>query len=203
MELSRRTVISTALPAVTSGCGTVPGGGGSDASTPNDSSPPGVSSVSFSARVTDRASADSPATVVVDLGNTGNSAVDLRYGPTLLFTDDAEEYEWADKLVLDPGDEGVLLDEPTLTDDCWRFPADGEVAIQSILETRTLGPGATLTETYDVYTRDGGDCLPAGEYRYQDGVTVGSDATVVLTLTLSVVRDGTISASADVADAPR
>jgi hypothetical protein len=71
--------------------------------------------------------------------------------------------------------------------------------IESSLETRTINPGESITETYKVYT-DGSisTCLPSGTYRFQDkeyGRTENDPK--VLTIVLRVDESQKLSATTE------
>lgn len=164
------------------------------------------SAPSMAASVVRQAARDEPARVRVTVRNPSSETVELRYGPTLLFTDHSDHDDrqnhgtdaWPEELVLDPVTHVGPWDEPVRTDDgCWRFPADGRTPVQSVLRNRELPPGESRSEEYDVYTR-GADrpCLPEGSYRFEDGGGVRLDdwRSAVFALTVDVDPDGTLSA---------
>lgn len=136
-------------------------------------------------------STDGPGRLEARLRNVSREPVRVGFGPTLLFTDNAnDDLEWPRDLVLDPESPGVLTPEPwKAKDGCWRFPEDGTIAIQSSLDFRKIGPDEAISETYDVYTRgDSLPCLPAGQYRFQDEEYIESESRPVV-LTLEVRAD--------------
>lgn len=79
-------------------------------------------------------------------------------------------------LLLIPNDDGISVgdengdgefvlvpDEPG--DNCWQ--AEDRLILPDVLWSPTLGPGETLSETYDVVApHDASGCLPSGEYRF-------------------------------------
>lgn len=155
-----------------------------------------VDALAFDAEVVRQASADTPARVRATLENTGTTAAEVSYGPALLFTDNADNgLSWPRALVLDPETYVGPSAEPYQDEEgCWRFPEDGAQAVQSSLETRELAAGESVSEAYDVYTRETGPCLPAGTYLFEDKGSLGSRA-LVLGLELAVGEDGTITAT--------
>lgn len=149
--------------------------------------------VSFTATVTREPSETAPARVDAELANGRGESTAVQFGPALLFTDDREStYEWADAVGITPETDVGAWPEPEYVDSCWRVPADEQGVIRSRLRTRSMPAGASITESYDVYTRESGSCLPSGQFRFRDGITVGDERRV---LTLVVDTDGGVSAS--------
>lgn len=140
-----------------------------------------------------------PARLGLELHNRGSKSATVRFGPTLLYTDDGGSLDWSRRIVLQPDTDVGPWADPFRHDDCWRFPEDENLLVQSSIESRTLEPGDSIGEHYDVLTR-GRDapCLPAGTYRYQDlGHLVRGDCSDVLfTLELSVDDDHALAATA-------
>jgi len=157
-----------------------------------DQAPP--SELEFSASVQRQASESDPARLRVELENPGPKPVAVRFGPALLYTQDGEDLEWSDELVLDPDTYIGPWDDPVQTDDgCWRFPEDGETAVQDEAPRYTLEPESSIGEDYDVYTVGmDGPCLPEGSYRFEDlgqqdlGVTDEDEEAPDLLFTLDI-----------------
>lgn len=162
--------------------------------------------LSFSAQVLQQQSVDAPARVSARLENVGVIPMEVKFGPALLFTDNAADYlEWSETMVIEPGSKVGFSDNPEQTaDGCWRFPDDGIIGIQSILESRLVTPGESISEEYEVYTRgEETPCLPEGTYRFQDQGYVGSrDNPFVWTLELIIDEDGELRAKAKGPDDP-
>lgn len=164
-------------------------------------SSPQPEALEFEAHVIQQQTAEAPARVRARLVNTG-PPLRVGFGPTLLYTDNtaADELEWADELVIDPRTDVGPWDEPEQTEDgCWRFPRDGQRAVQSLLEGRDLATGEPITESYDVYThRDSGPCLPEGTYQFEDkGYIHDESRPMILTLVLTVDANGKLSAGTE------
>lgn len=155
-------------------------------------------SLSFTGDVLRQASDEAPARVKAILSNRGQSSVDVGYGPTLLFTDNAGGlYDWPEDLVLKPETYIGPWDDPYQTDDgCWRFPEEGQTLVESSLEWRTLEPNQSLSEEYNIYTRgDSLPCLPQGTYRFQDGKFLEQeDESLIFTLALEVSDNKQVTA---------
>lgn len=204
MVQTRRSALRVAgglLMGALGGCATSPSKPGptdSPHSTPASvtsptTSPSRSNSLGFSGEILGQASDEAPARVEATLSNDGSTAVEVGYGPTLLFTANGSmDYDWPEDLVLDP--EGYIgpWDDPYRTDDgCWRFPEDGQRLVQSSLVWRTLDPDESLSEEYDIYTHgDSPSCLPSGIYRFQDGGFVEREGqSITFTLKLEVRED--------------
>jgi hypothetical protein len=119
-----------------------------------------------------------------------------------LYTDNtaADQLEWADELVIDPGTDVGPWDDPEQTEDgCWRFPQGGQRAVHSLLEPRDLTTGESITESYDVYTYgDSGPCLPEGTYQFEDkGYVQEESHPMILTLVLTVDASQQLSADTE------
>lgn len=211
-ELTRRSLLkytSVSGIALSSGC-LAPGSTGEttnsassaqETESDTEAQPPSdPSSLAVESRTLEQQSTESPARFEVSVSNQGARSIPVRFGPALLFTDNADEsLNWADDLVIIPESDRVGGSKPFQTDDgCWRFPTDGYVPIQSILETRTIPPDGAITESYRVYTRGKSlRCLPPGEYKFQDKMTAGSDdQPLVLSVIVTVSEQQNVSTSA-------
>lgn len=156
--------------------------------------------LSFTAEVIAQQSASEPARVEATLSNVGSTAVEIGFGPTLLFSDNlsSDDLQWSKELVLDPQTRAGPPIEPERTEDgCWRVPGDRDRPIESSLEFRSLSPGQSVQEVYDVYTwTDASACLPEGTYRFQDKGPLGDDSrSMTLTLVLEVDSNQRLSAT--------
>jgi hypothetical protein len=92
------------------------------------------------------------------------------------------------------------MDEPTQSqNECWRFPEDETLAIQSSLDFREIDPNETITETYNVYTRGNSlPCLPEGEFEFQDESYFGSETQpMILSLTIQVSSEKELSVDSE------
>ncbi|WP_155119380.1 hypothetical protein [Halomicrobium katesii] len=163
--------------------------------------------IDFSAEVASQSTSDSPASIEATLTNTASEAVEVIFGPTLLYTpeSDSSRFEWSNQLILDPRTSIGPWATPVETDDgCHRFPRNGDRYVRSEVWGRTLDSGESVPEVYDVYTH-GSDlpCLPAGSHRYQDEIYVGDRSNPgIITLGLRVAENGTITiAESSVEDA--
>lgn len=174
--------------------------GESDGLTPlrNPGSP---SNLRLTATARSRVTDGDPARIEAAVENTDDRPIEVRFGPTLLYTDNSEDFlEWADEIVLDPDTYIGPWAEPFETDDgCWRYPADGEILTQSIAERYRFEPGDSYSERYDVLTiGEDVPCLPDGTYRFQDlGYTAGEDSVDLLfTVDVTIDTQGAVSAEA-------
>lgn len=153
---------------------------------------------SFTGEILRQASDEAPARVRAILSNDGESGVEVGYGPTLLFTDNAGSInDWPEELVLDPDGYIGPWDDPYQSEDgCWCFPKEGSRLVQSILEWRTLDPGQSVSTEYSVYTLgDSRPCLPTGTYQFQDGGSLEREnQSIIFTLTLEVGADRHLTA---------
>ena len=153
---------------------------------------------SFTGEILRQASDEAPARVKAILLNDGQSTVEMGFGPTLLYTDNAGGiHDWPQDLVIDPDGYIGPWDDPYQSENgCWRFPEDGQTLVQSSLEWRTLDPGQSVSEEYNIYTRgDSRSCLPKGTYQFQDGGFLErEDQAVIFTLTLEVGDDRQLTA---------
>lgn len=197
MDVTRRSALRLGVVVSTSlaGCsGVSPLGSGETATS---SSYP----LTFSAAASRQASADAPALVTARLTNRGHKRVQIGYGPTLMFTDNADPtLTWADDIVIAPTTNVRPWDDPVQTeDDCWRFPKDNPRPIQSILNWTELPPDSSLSEAYNIYTYgESSPCLPPGSYRFQDkGYFESESQPMVLTLVVEINDEHRVSASAE------
>lgn len=145
------------------------------------------------------ATADGPPTVEAALRNPSDRPVRVGMGPALLFSDNSGRLDrWDEAVAIVPEDDGVLVETPSERDgECWRLPEDEQPRIQSLLDWRDLAGGASISETYAVYTRgEDAECLPEGTYVFEDVISVRSGSNpATLALELSIGPDGDLTAS--------
>lgn len=154
--------------------------------------------LAFSAEAIAQSSAGAPARIEARVRNVGDEAIELGFGPALLFTDDADDaLQWPDELLLDPDSSGVVNPDPeTGENGCWRFPEDGWQDVRSVLRFREIDPGSAVEETYAVYTWGKSlPCLPAGTYTFQDRAYLESESRPLrLTLEVTINERSRLSA---------
>ena len=198
--LSRRRALQTLALSVS---GVIAGCLGRPTTTENSSTPatedPQPKALELTADILSTASSDAPAQVEATLRNTGTTDIKIYYGPTLVFVNHSED----EKLVLEPESRAGPWSEPTYTNGCWRFPADGEQDVNLIQGFETLSPDDTFTEVYAVYTRSNVEaCFPEGMQRFEETITVAEDDTeVTLTLGLEITAEGGLSVDAEETEA--
>lgn len=167
---------------------------------PTETSPPSTEDLSFTASVLSQASTESPLSVGISLANTADEAVELGYGPALLFTDDSGETEWAEAIAIEPESRGANLSpSPEQNGKCWSVTSDANLEITSIQNTVSLDSGAELTETVSVYARPATDeCYPSGRYRFADRMSfIRTESEFEIVLQISIGAGGQIAASGE------
>lgn len=194
-DMNRRRYLGVAgglLPAL-SGClgGEAAPSTATDApTTPAETSGP----LSFDVAVGEQSAVETPATIRTTLTNTGENAVEVGTGPTLVFrTENAFEYG----LLLYPQTNiGPNTTPDGRTDGCWRY-TDERFLVRDVREWQRLEPEGTMEELHHVYTV-GTDplCLPEGEYPFVDEVAVDDESRLLeLTVTLSIDKHGRMAAA--------
>ena len=158
-----------------------------------------ASSLSLASEVINQPSKDSPAKIRLSIVNQGEQAVQIGFGPALLYTDDsADSLSWADKLILDPDARGVSMNgEVRYENDCWRLFQNGPEVVQSSLEYREIPRSERLSQSYSVYTAGNIEtCLPTGEYEFQDRSYLTSTSNpLTLSLTVQMENNQILSVS--------
>lgn len=180
----RRVIVGTAsaLPVALPGCPDTSDdgeqrGGFPDLSATGDEIPAGhESGLSASVELVRQYSRDEPARLRISLVNRSDTAREITFGPSLPFsTLRGGKEEGAAVAVLVPDDRthvhveraGDSSSEPAEPDDgCWQIEG---VARDDIAQYERFDSGGSLTEAYSVYAlTENGDCLPPGEYRFED-----------------------------------
>lgn len=152
------------------------------------STTPMIPKLKFSSDIVQQPSTEAPAMIEASLSNLGTNPVEVGFGPALMYTDNSEELEWNNALIIDPETRVGPWDNPIQTDGCWRFPEDGERPLYSTLEWRELAPQESLREQYSIYTfGSSSPCLPEGVYRYQDkGYFETESRSMIFTLVIEI-----------------
>lgn len=149
--------------------------------------PDDAAMVSIDASLVERSTEEHPARIRVRLTNDAESQRTLRFGSSPpLSTYVSKAGDEGAKLVLVPGDTSKVSardsnDDGTFrlvperpTDGCWQ--AEDDIIGQDILQSRTLEPGGSVTETYTVLAgADNDPCLPADEYRFEGSFEAESE----------------------------
>lgn len=96
--MQRRTFLTVTGTTSVAGLGGCVSSDGESPSPENTASsteppPPSTEDLSFTARVLSQASTESPPSIKISLINNADEAVELGYGPALLFTDDSGNTE--------------------------------------------------------------------------------------------------------------
>lgn len=214
MERTRREWLRSVAPAslgAVAGCGAFDGQqrdeprtatNTDDSRTATDTADPGpIPMLELHGAVVSEATGGGPPTVEATLENPSDRPVRVGMGPALLFSDNSGRLDgWDEAVAIVPEDDGVLVETPTeRAGDCRRLPEDEQPRIQSILDWRDLDGGASMSETYAVYTRgEDTECLPEGTYTFRDVISVRSESnTATLALELTIESDGDLAVSGE------
>ncbi|WP_254538038.1 hypothetical protein [Halomarina litorea] len=130
-----------------------------------------------------------PAGVELRLRNVGGTETQLLFGATPPFTVPRSDPSASGaRLLLFHPEMGPATAPEDRIDGCWRFPPDAPAAaVNAIATVVPLKPGASVSETYELYTPAGTEgCLPDGSYRFSDSVPVGPDEAVTMELPFQV-----------------
>jgi hypothetical protein len=119
------------------------------------------------------------------LRNAADFPVELQFGPTPPFTSAvSESTASSDQLFLYHPEMGPNAPLSTPVDGCWQLESNRErFKINSVAKTRNLGPGATVSNKFELYNMpENGACFPDGEYRFDNWVIFPQSAYPYLKL---------------------
>jgi len=147
-----------------------------------------------------RATASHPPRFEVSLTNRGDQPVTVEYGQFFMWS--LSRTGMPDELFVVPAPEEGNVAPYSQTNGCWTQPEDRVATANPILNTESLSPGESISETFSIWDHTKREtCYPAGEYRYESGV--GLDHSTVDRVRLVIVIDISDSGIAVEAEPPK